>query len=190
VACARYPTVFSCEAGSSAWGAMDSADMDSAPSSRRCPSMGPGFSGRLAGGSAGFRGVRGEDKPSRASLGGAAQRARCYDVLDVVDFGGSPGASPSRPSSLWSSTANAGKLILRRSEAIKDSRKRWHDEKPQACVDESAADKAVVLANHLSLRQPSMSAIVSKAQVAEISPVGGEARACASRRYRRGIGRH
>jgi hypothetical protein len=148
---------------------------------------GPLVGGRPA--AAGFRGIKGDVKQSRLVPGGLAQRARSYDVLDVVDFGG-PGASLSRSPSLWPTPANTGRLLLRRSEGIKDARKRWNDEKLQPTVGETSAEKAAVLAQHLSLRQPAMSAIVARAHTSGASSSSEVSQASSVRRYRRSAGRH
>mmetsp|Transcript_19023 Transcript_19023/g.46729 ORF Transcript_19023/g.46729 Transcript_19023/m.46729 type:complete len:148 (-) Transcript_19023:75-518(-) len=96
--------------------------------------------------------------------GGRGVRAAYYKVLDVVDFG-APSGIKGRPG-LSEPVANAGKLLLRRSEAVKGNRKRWHEDKVTAPPPETAR-AAEVLVGKLAARQPVLATIVGRAHEAQ-----------------------
>jgi len=95
----------------------------------------------------------------------ATRRGAAFEVLDVVDFGGAcpTGAVPE----LGKGPANAGRLLLRRAEATKDRRKRWHEDKLDAAPSaDSASSSTRALAVQLEHRQPAISAIVTRSMAA------------------------
>ena len=110
----------------------------------------------------GFRGI-----PSLSRIG-SRERKVAYDVLDIMDFGVNCRSGFASPVS-----AN---LVLRRNDA-KDQRKRWNSEKIQSAGPKSSSDH---LCEALAIHQPSVAAIVSRAQSSNI-----ESADCASRRSKR-----
>lgn len=143
---------------------------------RRGPSPRAGPLARCAAAD-GFRGVRFLEQALGAA--GAAQRSRNYEVLDAIDFGG--GCKAGVLSDLGQGPANAGRLLLLRSQAIKDRRKRWHDDKTEKePASEARLESSRVLAGHLASKQPAVSAIVVRCtEAGAASPT----RIVASRRY-------
>ena len=123
----------------------------------------------------GFCGVRG-DSHARAA-GAATRRGRMFDVLDTVDFGASPAMIKARPGLSGPPCHDALARLIgsHRGSAVKDARKRWHDDKvDRASGSAGKADESLVLSAFLEEKQPDLACTIARAaQASQIAKVEG-----------------
>lgn len=116
-----------------------------------------------------FCGVRG-DTCARSGTRAAARRGRMFEVLDTVDFGvssssSSPGMIKGRAglSAPPCHDALARLIGSHRGSAVKDARKRWHDDKVERAL---SPDASLVLSSFLEEEHNDLAYTISRAAMA------------------------